>query len=213
MQGYDAISMAMGHVWSRKLKTLPSPTTILNHISYLTVYMIRFMLNGIYICQDVTMPSHSGFAGSFETAVKHGGHRLPPSVGDFFSGCSWCFLAKSSRPCKLFFDFNLYLTGTVMLGLLPDVSDTLCLQHSNWITPAVKRISYIPLLLQRFCTGFWANLGNGLSVQAARQQESCGGKLWITNICKKWGGRKPTTTTAKKIGSFVHCEGDCEGPL
>ncbi len=53
-----------------------------------------------------------------------------------FSGCSWCLLEKSSRPCKLV-PFNLYLTGSMMLGLLHD-ADMFCLQHSK-ITPAVKR--------------------------------------------------------------------------
>ena len=43
------------------------------------------------------LPSHSGSAGSFETAVKHGGHLVI-----FFSGCSWCLLAKIEQTMQTF---------------------------------------------------------------------------------------------------------------
>lgn len=129
-KGMMPFQWAMGHVWLWKLKTLLFPTTILNHISYLTIYMIRFMLNGIYICQDVTDFHPTGrvcriFWDSCQTWW---------APGYFLFWVFLVFIGKIEQTMQTFSfysNFNLYLTETVMLGELHDASDMFCLQQSN----------------------------------------------------------------------------------
>lgn len=128
-KGMMPFQWAMGHVWLWKLKTLLFPTTILNHISYLTIYMIRFMLNGIYICQDVTdFHPTLGLQDLLRQLSNMVGTWLFSFLG--VPGVYWQNRADHAN-FFLYSNFNLYLTETVMLGELHDASDMFCLQQSN----------------------------------------------------------------------------------